>query len=57
VIRRTDQGGGWVTNPGHRSSYTRWLQYARKFPTRAAVEAEKCPGNEIVERFEDANSH
>ena len=49
VIRRTDQGGGWLANPGSRHSYTHYLQNARRFPTLAAAQSECCPGNEVAE--------
>lgn len=48
VIKRTDQGGGYVAQSGSKSSYTTSLELARKFPTREAAEAERCPGNEVV---------
>jgi hypothetical protein len=51
VIRRTDQGGGYVARPGCPSSYTPRKENARVFPTKAAAEAECCPGNEVVERL------
>lgn len=49
VIRRTDQGGGFVAPVGSRSSYTRDRTRARLYPTRAAAEADRCPDNEVVE--------
>ena len=53
VIRRTDQGGGYVRKPlGHQafrgSSYTHYLQEARIFTTREEAERERCPGNEAI---------
>jgi hypothetical protein len=54
VIRRTDQGGGWVTRPGSAGSYTWKLQSARTWPTREAADKQRCPGNEVVESVEDA---
>lgn len=48
VIKRTDQGGGFVARAGSVNSYTKKLQEARLFPTREAAEADRCPGNEIV---------
>lgn len=54
VIKRTDQGGGYVSRPGSPSSYVKALQYARRWPTREAAENERCPGNEIVLHLEDA---
>lgn len=47
VIRRTDQGGGYVAQPGSKHSYTRNLERARTFDTRDAAQSECCPGNEI----------
>jgi hypothetical protein len=44
--RRPD--GAFVAPPGAPSSYTRALQDARVFSTRADAERERCPGNEIV---------
>lgn len=49
VIRRTDQGGGWVAKPGGKHSYTNKLQDARVYPTREAAEADRCPENEVIE--------
>ena len=50
AIKRTDQGGGYVAkNPGRDgASYVRDLRKAKKYPTREAANADKCPGNEIV---------
>jgi len=48
VIKRTDQGRGYVTPAGSRNSYTRYLQAARVFDTREAAERERCPDNEVV---------
>jgi hypothetical protein len=52
VIKRLDQGGGYVSKPGHRASYTHDLRHARKFRTREEAEADRCPDNEIVENLE-----
>lgn len=46
VIIRTDQGGGYVSEPGSTGSYTHNLRRARVFSTREAAERECCPGNE-----------
>lgn len=46
VIQRSD--GVWVTRPGSKGSYTRFLQHARVFRTREEAERERCPGNERV---------
>ena len=52
VIRRTDQGGGWVSQSGSKCSYTLALQTARVWQTREAAERQRCPGNEVVESVE-----
>jgi hypothetical protein len=48
VIKRTDQGGGYVARPGSKHSYTRTLESARKFNTRTEADSDRCKGNEIV---------
>ena len=47
IIRRQDQRGGYVAEPGSAKSYTRDRAKARRFPTREAAQAEAC-GNEVV---------
>ena len=54
VIKRTDQGGGWVTPAGSRSSYTHKLQHARVFASREEADRHRCPGNELIESVADA---
>jgi hypothetical protein len=49
IIRRTDQGGGYVAPAGSAKSYTKRRDRARQFPTYAAADADRCPGNEIIE--------
>lgn len=44
VIRRKEDGA-YVSQPGSRESYTRSLERARKWPSKAAAESECC-GNE-----------
>lgn len=46
VIQRLD--GCYVAKLGSAWSYTRRLEDARKFPTRADAEREICPENERV---------
>ncbi len=46
VIRRED--GQYVTRTGSEHSYTRKLEKARTFTTRADAERERCPENERV---------
>ena len=53
VIKRTDQGGGYVARQGSNSSYTHNLELARKFHSREAANAERCEGNEIVLSVDD----
>lgn len=48
ILRRTDQGGGYVAQPGSHNSYTKDPLKARRFPTREAAERDRCPGNEVV---------
>jgi hypothetical protein len=47
VIKNTEHGG-YVNQPGSRSSYTRSLEQARKFDTKDQAEGERCPENEVV---------
>ena len=50
IIKRTDQGGGYVADPRTTggSSYTRYPARARRYPTMEAAERDRCPGNEII---------
>lgn len=50
IIRRTDQGGGYVAPAGSRGSYVQSPLDARQYPTEEAAEAERCPENEVIER-------
>lgn len=54
VIKRTDQGGGWLAMRGSRASYTRYLHRARVFHSRDEALGERCPDNEIVQSIEEA---
>lgn len=56
VIRRADQGGGWVADQRKRAggSYTWRLQDARVFATKEEAERERCPGNEGIQTVEEA---
>lgn len=47
VIKRTDQGGGFVSKPGSAYSYNRTLRMAWIFDTREKALAQCCPYNEI----------
>lgn len=42
VIRRTDQGGGYVSKPGNISSYTFIVRRMKKYSTKAAAQADCC---------------
>lgn len=53
VLRRTDQEGGYVAQPGSLKSYTHNLLRARRFRTREEAEADRCVENEVIENFED----
>lgn len=48
VIKRTDQGRGYLAPAGSHHSYTHSLENARTFSTREQADAERCHGNEIV---------
>ena len=48
VIKRTDQGGGYVLPNGCDDSYTKHLPRARRFRTVEEAERERCPENEII---------
>lgn len=48
LIKKIDQSGGYVSKPGHRSSYVKNLRFARKFQTKDEAELNRCPENEIV---------
>ena len=50
VIRRLDQGGGYLAKPGSAKSYVKGKAAARRFPSREAAQAECCE-NETPERL------
>jgi len=52
VIKRTDQGGGYVAKSGMDNSYTTHVEHVRKFATREEAESNRCPGNEVVVQLE-----
>jgi hypothetical protein len=47
LLKRTDQGGGYVQPAGSRRSYGR-KETARRFPTKEDAERERCTENEVV---------
>lgn len=53
ILKRTNQHGGYVANPGSKNSYTRNVLKARRYPTRALAEADRCPENEIILNFQE----
>lgn len=48
IIKRVDQGGGYVAEPGSAKAYTRSRDCARRFKTVEAADADRCKGNEVV---------
>jgi len=52
VLRRHEDGK-YVAPPGSPKSYVTDLRKARRFPTRAAAEADAC-GNETAIPYEEA---
>jgi len=53
ILRRTDQGGGYVAPAGSPKSYTRSRARARRYASKAAAERDRCKGNEVIERAGD----
>lgn len=54
VLKRSPKdGGGYVSRPGSRGSYTPYLQHARLYPSREAAERDSCPGNEQAIRVDE----
>ena len=47
IIERTDQGGGYVNQPGSQNAYTHSKTRARRFDSKEAAQAECCPDNEV----------
>ncbi|MCK9513681.1 MAG: hypothetical protein M0R28_20990 [Pigmentiphaga sp.] len=48
LLKRTDGRGGYVAPAGSARSYVHDTLKARRFPTIAAAEAERCPVNETI---------
>lgn len=48
VIKRTDQGGGYLCPAGSAKAYTHNIRKARIFHSREEADADRCKGNEIV---------
>lgn len=51
IIKRTDQGGGYVAKEGSRASYTNRPDCARTFSTEEEARRNVCPGNEIAVQY------
>lgn len=49
VIWRLDQGGGWVSKPGSRHSYTHRLQEARVWRKYFDAVADACENEQVQE--------
>jgi len=47
ILARTDQGGGYVAVSGSKSSYTRDLRRAQRWPTKEAARDASCVENEV----------
>ena len=52
LLRRTDQGGGYVSKEGHKTSYVSDLSNARKFRTTQEARQHQCINNEVIEDLE-----
>lgn len=52
VIKRTDQGGGYLAPAGSQHSHTHKLEKAQTFPTREAAQAQCCENERAVTPFE-----
>ncbi len=48
ILKRTDQGGGYVAPGGQASSYVRDAMQARTFATVEEADRNRCPGNEVI---------
>ena len=48
LLKRTSKGGGYVSKPGHKSSYVKNLKYARKFQTIEEADHHRCVENEVI---------
>ncbi len=48
IIRRLDQGGGYVAPAGSVKSYTPDPMKARRFETKEAAQADACENEQVV---------
>ena len=54
LLKRTDQGGGYVSENGHAASYTKSLRFAKKYVTEEQAEHDRCVENEVIVLLDDA---
>ena len=54
LLKRTDHGGGYVSENGHKASYTNNLRYAKKYHTKEQAENDRCIENEVIVLLDDA---
>lgn len=52
LIKRTDQGGGYVSTPDSEKSYTHRIENAQVFLSRSVADSQRCKGNEVVVELE-----
>ena len=52
LIKRTDQGGGYVATPGRANSYTNRIENAQIFLSRSVADSQRCKGNEVIVELE-----
>ena len=48
ILKRTDQGGGYVAPRGSNKSYVKNPREARIFRTINEAEQDRCIGNEVI---------
>lgn len=48
LVKRIDQGGGYLTRPGSEHSYSKSLRAARRFPTYEAAKAACCENERVT---------
>ncbi len=53
ILKRTDQGGGYVAPPGSLKSYVRNPVKARRFATREEADRNRCVENETIVALAD----
>jgi hypothetical protein len=53
VIKRLDQGGGYVAVSGSRNSYTHNIGNARAYISEAAAQADCCDNERAVSLFSE----